>query len=458
MDGFHLLTFHGTVVCLHARDGRLVHRPLSEMSAECAPACWRFTGGASLALLPDGIAADGWAPPAPGFAIRQSARRAGAIHLFRGSAHVRATPDGTLDGDAEHPQAWEEFLIVSEAELRRLAHLAGNAWIVARTRQTIPPADIAVLPDFQVRVGPITASLTPTMPLLAEDTAHPAKAMLVFYDGWKVEELRLFRPLIYFTVMRRQAGEAAYLKMALLSIFSFLVHNDVPADFLLITNADADEIRRDVPEGLQSRVHVSVLEMPGTNIIDVFLQRYRIGEWERSARYQPLLYLDADVVFNNDVSEFLRDLALSPSIMVGEEFWSPLPETASVGGQLFDEDRFDLPVSHGFNSGVIGIPQVAPHRLHLQAICEVIQRYAALRGREALGWFDQACANYVSAKIAPFDRGPVTRVVEHIWSDDQRPQLRSGLVHFWGSRNKPVAMEAYIMELHATGGGRTRGV
>jgi len=180
-------------------------------------------------------------------------------------------------------------------------------------------------------------------------------------------------------------------------------------------------------------------------------------------QFQPLLYLDTDVMFNADMTDFLVDLAVSPKIMVGDEYWSRLSWSPSVGCQLFEEDPFPLPFTFGSNSGAMGIPNARRHRLHLKATVEVMLRYAAVRGKNSLRWFDQACANYVSAKLGAFDGKALAHRVEHFpnevqsrlrhfnavklrlrhFSDTGTLQFkRPDLIHFWRARDKLAAMEA----------------
>jgi hypothetical protein len=380
--------------------------------------------------------------------VRRTAPAEGIVHLQRGSGYLRATPDGMLDCDVDVPQGWEQYRFISPGELRLLQHLLGHAWIVARTRDIVPAAEIALLPDFRLRVGPFTADFSTAMPAVAETAAHAPTRLLLFSDGWKVEELRLFRPLVYFTVFRRDPAQREYLRMALLSIRSFMLFHGALAEFLLMTNMDRDEVLAEVPADLLALIHVVTADVPGTNIVDIFAQRYRIAEWVHAAEYQPLLYVDTDILFSGDISGTLGGLALSGRMATGEESWSPLRESDSVGASLFAADPFDLPSTLGFNSGTLGIPNVTDHRLHLRAVAEVIQRYASLHGRESLHWFDQACANYVSAKIAHFDGKVFADLVEHVGATDAKPRGSARLVHFWGLSDKTAAMEARLAELY----------
>jgi hypothetical protein len=333
-------------------------------------------------------------------------------------------------------------------ELRLLRHLLGHAWIVARTGTVVPAAEIALLPDFRLRVGTITADFSAGMPAVAEPAAHTPNRLLLFSDGWKVEELRLFRPLVYFTVFRREPAQREYLRMALLSIRSFMLFHGALAEFLLMTNMDREEVMAEVPADLLALIHVVTSDVPASNFVDIFAQRYRIADWIHAAEYQPLLYVDTDILFNGDISGTLCGLALSRAMAAGEEPWSPLRESNSVGASLFAADPFDLPTTLGFNSGTLGIPNVTDHCLHLRAIAEVIQRYASLHGRESLHWFDQACANYVSAKIARFDGKVFAELVEHVGATSVTPLRSAGLVHFWGLADKTAAMEARLAELY----------
>ncbi len=448
-DGLHLLTFHGTVVCCDA-EGRLVHRPLIAGPGAPPPATWRYCGGERLVSSPAGDGGAGpHAMPSSGFLVRPTAAARGRVHLQRASGYLRATPDGMLDCDVDLPQGWEEFRIISAADLGLLAHLLGHSWIIARTHTVVPAAEVHLLPEFRLRIGPLTADFSAGMPAVAEGAGAVPNRLLLFSEGWKIEELRLFRPLVYFTVFCRHPDHRQYLRMAVLSIRSFVLFHGPLAEFLLLTNMDREAVLAEVPGDLRARVHVAGSDVPATNIVDIFAQRYRIAGWDRAADYQPLLYVDTDILFNADISRALGRIALSPSIMVGEESWNPLRESESVGAKLFAADPFESPMTLGFNSGTIGIPNIADHRLHLRAIAEVIERYATLHGRASLHWFDQACANYVAAKIGGFDGRTLTPLIEHVGSSEAKPPSRTGIVHFWGLPDKVAAMEAFLAEFRA---------
>ena len=176
--------------------------------------------------------------------------------------------------------------------------------------------------------------------------------------------------------------------------------------------------------------------------------RYLILDWPDAARYQPLLYVDADIVFDRDVTPMLHAIAMSDRIAAPVELMSTLARNASVGAALLQRDFCSPGYMAGFNSGTLGIPNVRAHAETLRLIRRIIANHSLLHGRGALPYADQEIANYVSFRLANFDTALISRFVRY-GGEDAHLGERCGLVHFWpvGTAARTQAMRDYLTRL-----------
>jgi hypothetical protein len=119
---------------------------------------------------------------------------------------LSAEPDGgvSLSRPIQGPR--ESFAPVSEADLDFLDDIRGRSW-VNTSGKTIKDG-IRLAPSFRAQIGDLTVPLRAL--LAARHRRHP-DGFSVLFDGWKVETLTAFRPLVYF---------AAYGKLADVGIAS----------------------------------------------------------------------------------------------------------------------------------------------------------------------------------------------------------------------------------------------
>ncbi len=159
------------------------------------------------------------------------------------------------------------------------------------------------------------------------------------------------------------------------------------------------------------RPRVSVLRCDARDRVAFMTARYAITDWADAWQYQPLLYVDTDTIFDADIAPALHAIACSDRISAPHEAHSPLRTWAPVGAGLLQLDGCDPRSMVGFNSGTIGIPNLAGHAHTLRLIGRLITNNAALNGRDSLPYADQEIANYVSFKIGHFDTVLLSRYV-----------------------------------------------
>lgn len=456
-----LLSWFGTVVCLDRGNGRLVHCSFDRLGGALVPA--------QLDLVDDGaggkravIALDGLFPHvqqmtlgAPAIAqadglgfdvtVADSPQK---IRLMQHQRYLSAHRDGSMDVSRAVAKTWETFLLVSPALMATLRQLASNAWIVRSKRQFLERGAIRLAQDFRLQIGERSVAVTDVAPLSSQgegaaDADRPTE-VTVFFDGWRIEDLLLYRPLVYLVAF----GRDSIFEELRLCLSSLVTLGGYDGDVLVIGDRQREALLPWIPPELHARVHTFTLR--ANQRPDYVAARYLLPKWAPSAGYQPFLYMDVDVIVDRPVRALLEQLPGRRRMTAQRERFSILNRRPSVGQLLFRDDGIDTGGAAGFNSGIVGIPSLREHAGTLRKIGELIYRYAPQREGKSLTHVDQPIANYVVYKLAAIDPEPVTSCVRYTHNGElcggDQPL---GFVHFWGSGPDPVTirvMRQYLDE------------
>jgi hypothetical protein len=250
---------------------------------------------------------------------------------------------------------------------------------------------------------------------------------------------RPYRPLVYYAAF----GDADIVACLRHSIGSLLMFGGWSHEILVLTReSDLAAVQRVLADfRLGPRLHFAVV--PGADLLDWCLARYRLDASPPLLAANPVLYLDTDVFCDRSLRELMEALARVPGIHVRSE--GRLDEGGlQSGGHWFgwrllaaDGIRFD-PTAPGFSSGVIGFADATAARDSFEAILRSAYDHAERTGnRHHYAGYDQPFANYVLRKFRRFDTRLLDRVVRlHRVAPDRisfpDPARAAGLVHFTG--------------------------
>ncbi len=195
-----LLTWHGTLVCLRAGGGGLVHLPLPLLDPDVT----------ALDIDPGARRQDGekQTHPALGMITVHGAPAGPGISLTRYGRYLCAERTDTLMAfDRAAALPWETFLPLAPQDVEMLTHLVSSRWILGRSREMLRRADLRLLAEFQLQVGIETVRLPDILPWQAPPTANrvsipagagtidlvqaqPRGSALVQTDEWPVRARR----------------------------------------------------------------------------------------------------------------------------------------------------------------------------------------------------------------------------------------------------------------------------
>ncbi len=172
----HLLTWHGTLVCLREAGGGLAHEAIASatpMELEIPAAC------------PDGMQA---LRTSLGPLEMQPADGGRGVWIARYGQFLCADAHhGTVAFDRAQASLWETFLPVTAQTVAILRHILAHSWIDAADRQVMFRRDVRVAPGFRLMLGDAEIDLTLPLPWQAEDVAAalPESLRAAAGDGWR---------------------------------------------------------------------------------------------------------------------------------------------------------------------------------------------------------------------------------------------------------------------------------
>ncbi len=447
----YFLTFQGMLLCVAQEAGvlALVQRPVDAVGNGAEPI------GIDLPLEQlrpgfDQFLTD--APPA--LDLPAALHRFGTIQLGRANdnrcvtlswrgQYLAALEDGQIVTGADLPD-WEGFLPVSAAELDMLRGFLSNDWIIRSTGTLVRAGSVALQNWYTLRLGELQLDLRYQLPF---DPAQWPFRLTVLKDGWRIEQLCLYRPLVYFTVFKHPT----ILSQFAISARSLIEQGEYGGEVLVITDRPREEVVANLPPMAAGQLHV--VHLAPHDQAGFVAARFKILDLDWTAQFQPIIYTDADVVFDTAIEPMLCAVARSDQLSAPLEPFSPMRSAPCAGSGLIQLEGLSPGFAVGCNFGTIGIPNLPAHAATLRLMRTIMMTHAALHGRTALGWLEQEVANYVAFRLAAF--GPaVNPFVRYGGWPDTEPSTdgRVGLVHFWpalDAQAKLAAMESYRRQIDA---------
>ena len=342
-----------------------------------------------------------------------------------------------------------------EPDRHWIERLLASQWIVPGGQH---PVRAEMTGPDQIGLGRYRTSIRDAAAARPIGPIDEALQFCLVHDGWKVIPVRAYRPLAYYAAF----GAPEVFACMQVAIRSLLTFGQWKHDIAVLTcTEDLGALATALsPLGLEERLHV--ITVPGGDILDWCLARYRIDTAPVFRTHQPLLYLDTDVFCDGPLDALCLGLAAATKIAAKSEGLlcegEPEPHGHWYGWRLMTADGQAVDrLERGFSTGILGFANVGVAADAFSAILRSAYGHAASTGdRRFFAGYDQPIANYVLRKldlvsftlmdeVASFCRVvPGTRPLP----DPDRPR---GLVHFNGvvgdSAVKHAAIENYFAYL-----------
>ena len=361
---------------------------------------------------------------------------------------LRATGDGGLDLAAESEAS--RFCVVGLASMRCLDTLLGHQWL----RQGGPPRAVQASLRFADRPvllldgQEIDPSGLPGPFVTGEGTP---RQMSVIAPGGRVMRLVLYNPVICLAVF----GPDAFYGVLGVALDALDRFGGYDGALCIAADRPAEAMACVVPNAFAGRWR----HVPMTGEDGLFA-RYTLPDWGLEA-YQPVLYMDADVVANARLRPMLARLAGSRRVHMATED-RLFAHVAGRGADRVEEAtegwfgawlfRGDPRLADtGFALGSSGII-AADHAGRLQPLCALVQALRQAVDPELVRRYtDQALANYALHALGEGDFKTLDRFVDFARAAETAPPTRRGLMHFHSGVGqgaaKLAAMRRYVATL-----------
>jgi hypothetical protein len=422
-----LLTWDGSVLCRHRRTGEVVRRPLSHSFDDAEPLDIGLPVEALHASFENYLRADDDLSfdiaegPLQGWHVSRSADRR-SIVLTREGQYLSATNGTDTLALAAKAGDWEGFMPISDVDFGVLFSILRTDWLIRPTGQPVAGSDVAMVPFHELNIGPMKVDLRWQMPL---DLSQWPNRLTLLRDGWRIVQICRYRPLVYFAAF----GDDSIMAQCAIALRSLVDFGGYDGDIAILTDREPSAIGDLLPGFDHARLKLVRCDAQDRSAF--MAARYAIADWAEGWNYQPILYVDTDTVFDAPIEPMLRAIALSDRASAPVEQLSPLSSSGPVGAGLLQLDGHDPAFRHGFNSGTIGIPNLAAHGNTLRLIARIIANRATTKGRDALRYVDQEIANYVGYRLSCFDTTLLSPYVRIGGTAPIPTDGRCGLVHFW---------------------------
>jgi hypothetical protein len=360
------------------------------------------------------------------------------ISIENNGLYLCAEPDGRAEENRGTVDVWESFVACSDEDLDAIAMIMKSPWILKSSRRMIDGATLTSGENFAMLLGDLNIPLAHNLPF---DLGQVPFRLLVLVDGWRIDELVLYKPLIFYLAF----GDDNVFEQLAISLESLIEVGRYMGDVLVFSDRTHEAISRDNPWLPPARLHVA--SNPAKDWVGFVAGKYCIIEEKQAYGYQPVIYMDPDIIYDMDVEDLLVSVAVADRLCAPLEPFSRLADSPAVGATLLQLDHAEPRFACGFNGGTIGIPNLPAHRHTLELIRRIISNYSSMNGRGVFKWVDQEAANYVSYKIAHFDTREMSQFVRFSSTHSPVPvEPRRGAIHFWGVLrvNRPRLMRAHL--------------
>jgi hypothetical protein len=360
------------------------------------------------------------------------------ISVENNGLYLCAEPDGRAEENRGSVNLWESFVACSDDDLDVIAMIMKSPWIQKSSRRIIDGATLTSGENFALVLGGLNIPLAHNLPF---DLGQPPFRLLVLIDGWRIDELVLYKPLIYYLAF----GDDNVFEQLAISLQSLIEIGRYKGDVLVFSDRSHEAIARDNPWLPPDRLLVA--SNPAKDWVGFVAGKYCIIEEKLAYDYQPVIYMDPDIIYDMDAEDLLVSVAVADRLCAPLETFSRLADSPAVGSTLLQLDHAEPRFACGFNGGTIGIPNLPAHRHTLELIRRIISNYSSMNGRGIFKWVDQEAANYVSYKIAHFDTREMSQFVRFSSTHSPVPvEPRRGAIHFWGVLrvNRPRLMRVHL--------------
>ncbi len=445
-----LITHEGGLLAFDPITGQLVQRSLADTAESTL--CWHVedgrvelleAGSGHLVLEAEQVAdGDGWF----GLQLADGAFLCASPHL------------GPVSAASAELLAWERLMALTPEDLALLRLFSARRWLIDDDERPTDRETVTLEPGFKLGFGGRECSIRALLLALHEDGAsrHPSglpMSFVFFHDICTPARALLFEPLIYSTV----CGSDYFFEQHALCVRSIERSGGYDGSYLLVS--DRDEASASAAFANIDASRWVCLKQDLSNADRLAAARRDALRHDSFVGYQPLLYLDSDVICDAPVEALLTAAARAERLLISAEFPGlsiaqvGVPHGNWFGGFLYEQGDNRVSVDRCINSGIFA----GRNRDRLDDALSLVGRAWALfrqvHGEAHKAAFDQPFFSYVLQRLSLADIEPMERWVTILNGNEPGDEnVLKGLMHFniGVGLDKTAAMRRYLERLGRT--------
>ncbi|WP_237213222.1 glycosyltransferase 61 family protein [Falsiroseomonas oryziterrae] len=377
----------------------------------------------------------------------------GYVRLRRDGVLLEAAEDGSLRPTLDPRTPQTRFLRIADDRLRALLGLGAQDWTL-HDGQHVRAQAIRLGPGFALEFGPWRVALdADPNTCIIESQDGTVRCLRLVHDDWRIGQARAYRPLIYSCAFGSDT-QFRQLELFLRSISEFGAYD---GHILLVTDRDEAALRQLIPTGFADKM-VLVRKRPDS-VFAMLTARYQIDDLPIE-RFQPVLYLDSDVICDAPIGPLFDALNCREGFHAVAEYpGRSVAEAGKLrpffGAFIFNKHPPKGAAPQCLNSGSFGFADKATAAPVFRQMLTSLRAYAATEPDFNAAIGDQPFFNYALQTITRPDTDVLNGFIRTL--GNRQPDLSAppiGLVHFnsgVGYRGKPAAMADYLAHLSRTG-------
>lgn len=359
---------------------------------------------------------------------------ANIVALLSPRGYVRALADGSVDYTQQTVHDWERFHMVSEPEIAALLGIAGVGIVAGGVPHFF---DASASSGRTLQFGSIRLSISE---YLRNRSSFEESNEVMVFDDWSPSIHKIYNPVVLYLIF----GTGYLLEQLACSLRSLSSFGRYRGTVMIATNNDPDLMRNLCAEnGFDD---VRILPVEAMDRLDFVGTRISLLADGILDHYTPILYVDADIVFDQDINPLLQQAVSLDRISAQFEEHNWLQLSPETGSSLYQQKPFPIEGTKGFCAGIMLVPSGRPFRKYFEAALHCLVTYTRQNGRDSIPFYDQSVLNYVLHKLGIVSPFPLTdRTRTWPLRDGEEPR---GFVHFWdGREERHRRMRDYISEL-----------
>ncbi|MCG0998827.1 glycosyltransferase [Acetobacter persici] len=257
-----------------------------------------------------------------------------------------------------------------------------------------------------------------------------ANKLMLPREGLGLYIIELFKPLAYYSCF----GNGEIISCMEESIYSLFTIGNFSGDIFIITDQEKIAFSEKLHRYLH-RIHLQ--QANAYDFFDFTISRYMVYNLSIMDKYSPIMYIDCDIIINEDVNKIFHSAMATDKVLFSEEFKL---DTASpwFGGVHWHEAGQDYKlIDSGINSGIFLFKSIEMAKEILFTVVQSMlhsQKIKLSREKGILETLDQPNLNYVlmSHFSNNFDVKILTQYVSHAANENFAIIPLVGFAHFNG--------------------------